>query len=164
MKRNPRRSAFAAGACAILSTLLAPRLAAGAVCPVPSVGHPTIGAAVRDPVCTTVQLAAGTYSESVEVARDLAIAGVGSAASLVAGHLLVSGATSDVTLSGLRVDATGTGVAGCWPRALEAVGGAEVAAGPDVDVRNTAVGGADCRLFADGFESAGTLAWSATVP
>ena len=96
----------------------------------PSVGHPTIGAAVRDPVCTTVQLAAGTFAESVEVARDLVIAGAGSAASVVAGRLLVSGATSDVTLAGLRVDTTGTGVAGCWPRALEAAGGAEVAAGP----------------------------------
>lgn len=162
--RVRRRWPALAAACAIGLLLVPARAAWGAVCPVPSVGHPTIGAAVRDPVCTTVQLAAGTFAESVEVARDLAIAGVGSAVSAVAGHLLVSGATSDVTLSGLRVDTTGTGVAGCWPRALETVGGAEVAAGPDVDVRHTAVGDPPCRLFVDGFESSGTLAWSAAVP
>ena len=164
MKTKQRRLAIVAGACGILLALLLVHAAAGAVCPVPSVGHPTIGAAVRDPVCTTVQLAAGTFAESVEVARDLVIAGAGSAASVVAGRLLVSGATSDVTLAGLRVDTTGTGVAGCWPRALEAVGGAEGAAGPDVEVRHTATGGPPCRLFVDGFESAGTLAWSAAVP
>ncbi len=137
----------------------------GAVCPVPSVGHPTIGAAVRDPVCTTVQLAAGTFAESVEVARDLVIAGAGSAASVVAGRLLVSGATSDVTLCGpARGHDRGreSPVAGRGRSRL--VAGAEVAAGPDVDVRHTATGGPPCRLFADGFESSGTLAWSAAVP
>lgn len=61
------------------------------------------------------------------------IAGTGSAASVIAGRLLVSGATSDVTLAGLRVDTTATG-------------------------------GPPCRLFADGFESSGTLAWSAAEP
>ena len=75
------------------------------------------------------QLAAGTFAESVEVARDLVIAGTGSAASVIGGRLLVSGATSDVTLAGLRVDTTGADVAGCWPRALAALGGAEVAPG-----------------------------------
>jgi hypothetical protein len=153
-----------AGICALGSALAAAGTAWGAVCPVPSAGHPTIDAAVRDPVCTTAQLAAGTFAESVEIARDLALAGAGSAASVVAGPVRVTGSSSDVTISALRVDTTGAGVAGCWPRALEATSGAELAAGPDVEVLHTATGGGPCRLFKDGFESGGTLAWSDTVP
>jgi hypothetical protein len=33
-----------------------------------------------------------------------------------------------------------------------------------VVVRNTAAGGAGCRLFADGFESGNIGAWSAVLP
>jgi hypothetical protein len=47
---------------------------------------------------------------------------------------------------------------------LKASGGATVTSGADLRVLNSAAGGAACRLFADGFESAGTLAWSARVP
>jgi hypothetical protein len=36
--------------------------------------------------------------------------------------------------------------------------------GADLVVRNTAAGGVSCRLFADGFESGSTLAWSASMP
>ena len=162
--RVRRRWPALAAACVIGLLLVPARAAWGAVCPVPSAGHPTIGSAVRDPACTTVQVAAGTFAESAEIGRDLELAGAGSAATVVAGRLLVTGATSDVTISGLSVDTTGAGVAGCWPRALEALAGAEIAAGPDVEVLHTATGGLSCRLFADGFESAGTLAWSATVP
>ncbi|MDQ1349155.1 MAG: hypothetical protein QG573_2533 [Acidobacteriota bacterium] len=137
---------------------------AAATCNVPSGGHPTIDSAVRDPACTTAQLAAGSFAESVEIGRDFALVGAGPAASVVAGAVRVTGSGSDVTISALRVDTTSAGVAGCWPRALEATAGAELAAGPDVEVLHTATGSGPCRLFTDGFESGGTLAWSATLP
>lgn len=147
------------------ATALSFAAVAGAlVCPVPTASHPTIGAAVRDLGCTTAQVAAGTYPEHVEIARDLVVAGAGPGATIVAGRWLVSGATSDVVLSGLRIDATAAGVGGCWAQALEVRDGAAVAAGPDVEVRNSAAGGPPCRLFADSFESAGTLVWSVSLP
>jgi hypothetical protein len=162
--RRRRCRAFLAGTCALGSALVVAGAAWSAVCPVPSAGHPTIDSAVRDPICTTAQLAAGSFAESVAIDRDFALVGAGPAASVVAGPVRVTGSSSDVTISALRVDTTGTGVAGCWPRALEAVAGAELAAGPDVEVLHTAMGSGLCRLFTDGFESGGTLAWSATVP
>jgi hypothetical protein len=39
-----------------------------------------------------------------------------------------------------------------------------VAKGPDVVVLQTTSGGGLCRIFADGFESGGVLAWSAQAP
>ena len=160
LDQNALRHALAAA----LALAIAPAPLGAATCNVPSGGHPTIDSAVRDPVCTTAQLAAGSFAESVAIDRDFALVGAGAAASVVAGPVRVTGSGSDVTLSALRVDTTGTGVAGCWPRALEATAGAELAAGPDVEVLHTATGSGPCRLFVDGFESGGTLAWSATLP
>ena len=133
-------------------------------CNVPSAPHPTVGAALRDANCTTVQLGAGAYAENVAVARDVTLQGGGSAATFLEGFLAATGATTDVTLAALTIDGTAAGVAGCWPEALAAAGGAELATGPDVVVLQSATGGGPCRLFADGFESAGTLAWSSHVP
>lgn len=48
--------------------------------------------------------------------------------------------------------------------ALSVLSGATLASGADVKVLQTGVGGTACRLFADGFESGGILAWSLHVP
>jgi hypothetical protein len=133
-------------------------------CAVPSTSYPTIGAAVRDGACTLVQVAAGSFPENVVITRDLAVAGAGSAASSLHGTFTISGAGNDVTLNSLLVDGTASGVAGCWSEMLKATGGATITSGSDVKVLQTAAGGTTCRLFADGFESGGALAWSARVP
>lgn len=157
--RSLHRSVFLA---ALAGALVAP--ASADVCSVPSASYPTLGAAVRTAACTSVTVATGSFPENVAIARDLAIQGAGSAATLLQGHFFVSGAGSDVTLNGLLVDGTAAGVAGCWPEILKASGGATLTSGADVKVLQTAVGGTACRLFADGFESGGTLAWSLRVP
>jgi hypothetical protein len=130
-------------------------------CAVPSASYPTIGAAVRDGACTLVQLAAGSFPENVVITRDLALAGAGAAATSLHGSFIVSGTGNEVILEALTVDGTAVGVAGCWREVLSATGGATIAAGADLRVLNTAAGGTACRLFADGFESGGTSAWSA---
>lgn len=138
--------------------------AAASPCSVPTIAHPTLGAAVRDVACTTIQLAAGTLAENVFLARDLAIEGAGSGLSTVAGALEVSGPASDVTLAGLSLDGTAAGVAGCWTSLLRTTGGARLAASDDVSVTNSGISSGACRLFVDGFESAGMLAWSDRAP
>lgn len=154
-----RRAAAALG---LLTGLVS--VAHAVPCAVPSASYPTLGAAVRDGACTLVQLAAGSFPENVVITRDLAVAGAGSAASSLHGNLTVTGAGNDVTLDALRVDGTAAGVAGCWPEILKASGGATITSVVDLRVLNTATGGTACRLFADGFESGGTLAWSARLP
>ena len=150
---------------AALGLIFWPVSAALAVpCAVPSASFPTLSAAVRDVGCTLVQVAGGTLAENVSIARDVTIQGAGSAATFVQGSFLVTGAGNDVTLDALRVDGTAAGVAGCWPEILKASGGATITAGTELRVLNTATGGTACRLFADGFESGGTLAWSLRLP
>jgi len=123
-----------------------------------------MGAAVRDVACTTIQLAAGSYPENVVVARDVAVEGAGSGPSIVTGAIEVSGAASDVTLAGLSLDGTAAGVAGCWTSLLRTTGGARLESIEDVRVTNSGISSGPCRLFADGFESAGMLAWSNRAP
>jgi len=149
----------------VVAVLFAAGAARADTCNVPTFTHPTLGAAARDVGCTLVQLATGSFPENVEITRGLAIQGAGSAATLFQGYFLVSGAGNDVILNGLLVDGTAAGVAGCWGEILKATGGATITSSADVRVVNTAAGGGvGCRLFADGFESGGTLAWSVRVP
>ncbi len=142
----------------------APPPAPAGTCDVPAASHPTVGAALRDASCTTIQLGAGSFPENVTVERDLVLQGAGAGTSFLEGYLLVTGATAEVTFAALTIDGTAPGVAGCWRELLSVSGGAEVAPGPDVVVLQTSTGGAACRLFADGFESGGVLAWSGHVP
>ena len=79
------QNAFRHALAAALALAIAPAPLAAATCNVPSGGHPTIDSAVRDPACTTAQLAAGSFAESVEIGRDFALVGAGPAASAVAG-------------------------------------------------------------------------------
>ena len=111
---------------AVVLVLAATAGARAVTCAVPSAAHPTLGAATRDGTCTLVQLAAGSFPENVEIARDLAILGAGSGATIVQGHFFVSGAGNDVTVDAILVDGTAAGVAGCWPEILKASGGATI--------------------------------------
>ena len=135
-----------------------------ATCNVPTTSYPTIATAARNGTCTLVLVAAGAFPEHVELARDVTIQGAGSASTVLQGRLLVTGAGNDVNLSALTIDGTATAVAGCWSELLSASGGATVTSGADLRVLNSAVLTSGCRLFADAFESGGTLTWSSHVP
>lgn len=161
-RAEPRRGA--AHPCVLLLLVLVPGPATAVPCNVPSPSHPTLGAAALDAACVTIQLAAGTFAENVVIERDLAIAGTGSGTTTVAGALVASGAGTHVSLTGLAIDGTATGVSGCWPSALLAKDGATLDSSDDVAVTNSGIPSGGCRLFADGFESGGTLAWSARQP
>jgi len=158
------RRAETVAALAALLLLAAAGSLPGAVCPVPSAGHPTLGSAVADPACTTAALGATTLAENVEIGRDLVVQGGGAAVSVLAGSLRASGATTSVTLASLAVDGTAPGVAGCWANLVASEQGAEILAGPEVEVRAGGAPGGACRIFVDGFESGSALAWSAAVP
>lgn len=148
----------------LLAAIVLPTALVGVTCNVPAVGYPTVGSAVRDVACTAIQLAAGTFEENVVVARDVTIAGAGTTATIIAGAVEVTGPATDVALSALAIDGTATGVAGCWQSLLAATGGARLQSNADLRVTNSGLATGACRLFADGFESAGMLAWSNQVP
>ncbi len=132
-----------------------------AVCSVPSGSYPTVQSAVDDPSCTEIVLAAQTFEQSVTVGRDLTIRGASSATSVVEGQLSVQGGSTQVELEDLTVDASAPGVAGTSSEALNVLGGAELN-GRDIVVLNAAFD--PFAIFADGFESGDTSAWSTTVP
>lgn len=133
-------------------------------CSVPTTAHPTIGAAVRDGACTSIQLAAGNYPENLLLSRDVAIEGVSANMTTLAGTVEAAGVATDVSLARISLDGTAAGVSGCWPSLLQTRAGARLAADEDVEVTNSGIATSPCRLFIDGFESAGTLAWSNRVP
>jgi hypothetical protein len=112
----------------------------------------------------TIVIAPGTYPENLEVTRSVSLSGAGAAATVVAGSVRIDGASTLVALATLALDGTGPNVSGCWPSLLATSGGARVSAGDGLQVSNSGVAAGPCRLFRDGFESAGTLAWSGTTP
>ncbi len=57
-----------------------------AVCAVPSATYATIQAAVDDTNCTTVQIAAGIYTEAVTITRDLTLRGAGNEQTILDGE------------------------------------------------------------------------------
>jgi len=125
--------------------------ATAATCNVPSAPHPTIQAAVDDIGCAPIVIAAGTYSGSVVIARSVNLTGAGSDQTFVQGQVQVNSGT--VHLVGLHLTAPND--------ALWAHSGAEVS-GFDLEVVNGEI--FETPLFADGFESGGTGAWSAVSP
>jgi hypothetical protein len=147
---------------AALALAVAAAPAAAITCSVPSAPYGTIASALADPTCTTVQVAAGTYVESLQATRDVTIQGAGSASTVVAGLLRASGPGVDVTLKSLRIDATASSATSCAPSALDVRLGAEVIPGPDLDVRGHGTPIANCVLASDGFESGNLAAWLAT--
>jgi hypothetical protein len=95
MARAPHRSHPTALCLLILCSLLAPSfaparttLAAGPNCAVGSGGaatYATVQAAVNDPGCTTIDVAAGTYAEHLTINRSVLIRGAGAASTILDG-------------------------------------------------------------------------------
>lgn len=124
--------------------------AMAATCNVPSGSHPDIQTAVDDIGCAPIIIAAGTYAGTVVIARTVNLTGAGSDQTYLQGQVQVTSGT--VHLSGLHITAPAD--------ALWAHSGAEVS-GFDLVVLN---GDSEPPLFADGFETGGTGAWSAVAP
>jgi hypothetical protein len=129
------------------------------ICTVPGT-HATIQEAIDDPACTTVNLEAQTYPESIVIPRSLTLAGPGTGGAVVRGLVLISGAATEAALQDLGVEN------GCRPDALRTSGGARML-GENLQVERDAV--LPCPLtadaiFANGFESGNTTAWSGTTP
>lgn len=146
---------------AVVAALWSSTSAPAAVCDVPSAPHPTIQEAVDDISCTEIVLAAQTFVESVNVGRSLEIRGVSSATTIIEGRVVVEGAAAQVDIEDLKIDGSALTVAGCFPEALVAQGGARIDAGGVVVVNGD---GDACILFGDGFETGDTSAWSETMP
>ncbi len=93
--------------------------ARAATCSVPSGLYPTIQAAIADPDCDTINIAAGIFEEQLRISRSLTLAGEGRSATIINGQgegrpITISGATTEVQLTGLRLT---DGVALPVPRA-----------------------------------------------
>ncbi len=130
--------------------------ATAATCTVPG-SHAAIHAAVFDPTCTTIQLQAQTYDESVQFFRSLTLQGPGGGGALLRGGIVAAGATTSVSLVDFAVESS-------CPQSLRSAGGARLVGEGLQVVRSSS---APCPLFApfqNGFESGNTLAWSATAP
>jgi hypothetical protein len=124
-------------------------------CTVPG-SHATIQAAVDDPACATINLSAQTFVESIVIRRTLTLSGAAGGNAVVAGLVMAIGSGSEVSLDTLRVEN------GCTPDALRASAGARIV-GTDLQVEHSE--GLGCpqtadTIFADGFESGDTTAWS----
>lgn len=135
-------------------------IAVAAVCNVPSGAHPTIQAAVDDAGCTEVVLAARVFGESADVGRSLTVTGASATTTTVEGRFVVTGATTDVALNNLTVNAAAPSTAGCYSEGLDVTGGARLTSNALVVIN----GDGACPLFSDGFESGSTSAWSMATP
>ena len=139
-----------------LALTVAP-LTAG-TCNVPG-SHPTIQQAVLDTACTTIDLVATTYSESIEVTRSLTLSGPGGGGAVIEGLATVSGAGTQVAMNNLAIQN------GCTPDGIRSDGQAELT-GTNLSVTSNSA--LPCPiipfLFSDGFESGDTSAWSGSVP
>ena len=143
---------------AVFLGLLAAAPTGGATCQVPAV-YPTIAAALADPSCNPIQVAAGTFPGNLAITRDVTVNGAGSASTTIAGWVAVSGAATDAVLNALRVDATATSSSLCHAAGVDVRGGAQ-SSGLDLVVVGKPTPTAGCGFFADGFESGDTARWS----
>lgn len=147
-------SALLAGLATTL--VLAASVPAGAQsCSVPSTPHPTIQAAVDDPSCAEILLAAQTFVESLAIARDLGMQGVDNTSTVIEGQVVASGGV--VTLQDIRIDLSTPALAGRFTDGLVAGAGARLV-GLNVIVLNGSM------FFGDGFETGDTSHWFNTVP
>ncbi len=140
----------------VLLGLLSPPLLAQ-TCTVPG-SHLRIQAAIYDPTCTTITLAAQTYAESLEVFRSVSLAGPAAGGAVIQGQIRAVGSTTQVTLQDLQVEN------GCTPNALLPVDGAWITG---VNLRVEQSVAQPCPpsplIFRDGFESGDISAWSGVV-
>ena len=152
-----RRLAVAGALFVGMAAGVAAPVAAG-TCNVPG-SHPSIQEAVLDIACTSIDITATTYNESIEVARSLTINGPGGGGAVIEGLATVTGSGTQVAFNNLAVQN------GCTPDGVRVDGGAEVNGTNFAVTSDTAL---PCPIvpfiFSDGFESGNTSAWSATVP
>ena len=123
------------------------------VCSVPSAAHPTIQAAVDDAACTEIVVVAQATAESVAVTRSLLLRGGSSSTTAILGQVTVTGASTELTLRNLEVDASG-----CSSIAVEVASGAQVTSQQDLVIVNATEG--PCPIFVNGFESGNAFGWS----
>ena len=126
------------------------------VCMVPG-GHPTIQAAVDDPACDAIELAAEIFAESVNVPRSLTMSGAGGGGAVIAGLLRVAGAGTAAALVELAVHN------GCARGALRVEAGGQVSVSAVEIVRAEGQPCPPSEIFEDGFESGDLSAWDASV-
>jgi hypothetical protein len=138
----------------LLVALAGPSPAGAQSCSVPSGSYPTIQAAIDDPSCHQVLLAAQTFSESVSISRDVTVDGDSSSTTVIEGQVTVSDGT--VVLQDMRIDTSTPELAGLFSEGLLVEGGARVN-GLDLAVVSGSL------LFGDGFETGDTTRWSASV-
>lgn len=150
LRRLLRLGALVLGAGAVSWPLLA------ATCSVPG-SHADLQEAIDDPVCSTIELQAQTYGESVLVARSLTLAGPSGNPATLQGLLRVTGAGTVVQLADLRIES------GCAGTTLRVRGGAQVESTRVAARSSSTLPCPPFPIFNDGFESGDTSAWSSTV-
>jgi len=138
---------------AALALLVSAAPAAAVDCTVPGT-HPSLHQAVADPACSRILLADQIYPDSVMIARSLEIVGATTGVSDLHGSLEAS--------NGAQIQISDLHVGGCSDAAVRSSGGAEID-GMRLAVE-TGTGALCPLLFADGFESGDTSAWSGGVP
>jgi len=103
----PRLVLMACLAALAVSQAFLPSAQAGAgPCRVPSNAYPTIQAAVNDATCATINVAAGTYTEHVTIARDVTIRGAGQDSTVIDGGgsgTVLTVASGTVTLRSVTI-------------------------------------------------------------
>lgn len=131
--------------------------AQGGTCTVPGT-HPTIQEAIDNDTCTTISLPQSYYAESIEIDRDLNIEGNPSGVSLLGGRMSIVGDAS-VDTENFEILSSCTG-------ALVTIEGTASFQSEDFAAAQGGVHGCPelGLLFADGFESGNTSAWSSTTP
>ena len=147
-------------ACLAVLVLAVPATEA-ATCTVPSSSHETIQEAVDDIGCTEIELAPQLFIESLSLTRSLVLRGESSSATTIEGRVVVTGASTSVSLQSLTIDGSALPVKGCFEVVLDVADGGRVAADDDVVVINTRAG--DCPIFADGLELGDSSRWSRVV-
>ena len=146
--------------CVVLIAILAlaPGVSFAVDCTVPDGSYPTVQSAINDVTCTTINLSDQSYPESILIYRSVTIAGPPGLAD-IAGFVKVQGGSTVVQMNNVMVQN------GCQPLAFEVMTGSQFdstrleviyqAGDPCPELEVT--------LFADGFESGNTSAWSVTV-
>jgi hypothetical protein len=150
---------FVAGLAALAaSQAFLPSAQAGAgPCRVPSTGYLTIQAAVNDATCATINVAAGTYTECVTIARNVTIHGAGQGSTVVDGGrngtvvTIAFGAT--VTIRGVTIQ---RGAPSSTPCGGNANGGGISNAGT-LTVENSIISGNNAEIRGGGIASRGSL-------
>jgi hypothetical protein len=112
---------------------------------------------VDDALCTDIEIASGSYPESIQIERPLILHGAG-ASTVLGGFLRAVGTGTTVSLIDLAVQN------GCPLRSLCAAAGGSIDGFAVHTVASSALPCPESPLFADGFESGDTSAWSMTVP